>query len=284
LDDEDLQNLISGLINFGLGVAATMSGQPWLMGVAAPLKVLTKRAVQMWTGGSNQPTRAFAVSGKQSLVAYRPPWGVEADLIPLWQGQTVLTQEITGQFTTSGAGGRRLRFGDPVGLVITSASWQSQDNGLVVPAKFGEPFRIRIPWGDYNLSAYSLESNSQPRVDPVTAIGVGHVPPALTAQTRPIALQQRQTVMTRSLLTDLRREATSVKISKCPRCKTMLYVQLFTCPKCGYLLLGSLAKQQVPALGTVRCLKCGKFNFAVSANCYTCGASLSIAKILQGIN
>lgn len=236
LDDEDRQNLVRGFITVGVGVAATLTGQPWLMFAAAPLQVLTKRARRMWTGVNNRPTRAFAVGGQQSLVTYQPFSGVDVNVTPLLQRRTARTQEIAGQFITSDVGGQGLRQGDPVALVINSTSWRSQNNGVVVPAKFGEPFRVRVPRDDYSLSAYSLDSRRQPRVDPVTAIGVGHLLLGAALAT-PIVLRQRQAVMTRSLLADLRRQSMSVKTTNCPHCGIILYVRFFLCFNCGRLIL-----------------------------------------------
>jgi hypothetical protein len=224
----------------GVGVAATMSGMPWLMFAAAPLQILAKRAIHMWTGKSNRPTRAFGVGGQQSYVTYRPFSGVDVDLIPPTQ-RLAFPQEITGQFSSSNASGRRLRLGDPVALVLTNTSWKTQNNGLVVPAKFGESFRIRLPLGDYSLSAFSLDSSRQPKVDPITAIGVGHLPRGATALAKPLGLHERQPVMTRSLLADLRRQTTSVKTTTCPHCGKPLYNRFFTCPNCGKLLRHNLA-------------------------------------------
>lgn len=238
-NDEDLQNFISSTISVGFGIAATVTGVPWLMFGAAPLQILAKRALQMWTGKSNRPTRAFGVGGQQSFVTYQPFSGIDVNLIPSTR-RLVFPQEITGQFINSNAGARRLLLGDPVALVITNTSWGAQNNGLVVPAKFGESFRIRLPLGEYSLSAFSLDSSRQPRVDPITAMGVGHLPRGATALTTPLDLHERQTVMTRSLLTDLRRQTTSIKTTTCPHCGRPLYVRFITCPNCGKLLLDNL--------------------------------------------
>jgi hypothetical protein len=195
LDDEDRQLVISSLINETVRLIATNSGAPWLMLAAPPLQILSKRALQIWSGGQHRPTFAVAVNGREAPVDYRDLGGVELDATSLLQRRTTATQEISGELTTNRLNNQELRQGDPVALVVNNASWLSRRNGLLVPAKFGEPFRIRVPRGNYLLSAYSLDSTGAREVDPVTAIGVRSLSRWASLPT-PIFLQPRDTAMT----------------------------------------------------------------------------------------
>lgn len=235
LDEEDRQHLISSVISVGLGITATSVGLPWLMFAAAPLDLLAKRASQMWVGANNRPTYAFAVGGRQSEVKYQPDSGVKVNAVSLLGYDTDKTRKIAGQFDTSLFAGQGLRRGDPVALVINSTTWSSSNNGLVVPARFGEPFRIRLPKGDYSISAYSLDTVQQQLVDPVTAIGAKYLRRGVQMST-PMLLRERQSPMTPALLADLRRQQTSVRSARCPHCGNILYVSFLTCPRCGNLI------------------------------------------------
>jgi len=234
-NEEDAQYLVSNLISTGVAITASSLGLPWLMFASAPLQIMVKRAYQMWTGANNRPAYAFAVGGRQSPVKYQPDSGVKINAVSLLGYDTDKTRKIAGQFDTSSFAGAGLRRGDPVALVINSTAWQSSSNGLVVPARFGEPFRIRLPKGDYTISAYSLDTVQQQLVDPVTAIGAEHLRRG-AQMTTPMLLRERQSVLTPTLLADLRKEQTSVKSATCPRCGNLLYVSFLTCPRCGHFI------------------------------------------------
>ncbi|CCH34438.1 hypothetical protein ABZ816_37435 [Actinosynnema sp. NPDC047251] len=99
---------------------------------------------------SGRPVRAFDVSG----TPVRPDLG----------GNVVTVRpNLTASAQASG-----LRQGDPVGLVLTG---QQNHNGLIVPARLGEPVDIAVPRGTYALGAFAARRDQLfTRAHPFTAV------------------------------------------------------------------------------------------------------------------
>ena len=68
--------------------------------------------------------------------------------------------------------------------------------------------------------------------DPVAAIGAENLSRGAT-RAGPMLLEPRDEALTHALLTDLRRQSTSVKPSACPRRGKIIYVGFFACRNCG---------------------------------------------------
>jgi hypothetical protein len=64
--------------------------------------------------------------------------------------------------TTLDASARKLgiRKGDPVSLLVTGHSYVQAANGLVVPARIGEPVKIVVPPGQYSVTAFGSKQES----------------------------------------------------------------------------------------------------------------------------
>jgi hypothetical protein len=274
ISDEERQLVVGSWTNAVVNMAAVSSGAPWLIFASVPLQILARRFTDMWFGDGNRPARAFAVGGRNSRVWHRQSTGVYVDATPLFRRNSIMTQTIEGRFASSALSRQALRRGDPVALVVSDASWRTQNDGLVVPARFGEPFRVEVPRGRYKLSAYSLDPRGRPKVDPVTAIGVG----SLSRNMAPVILRPRGRQLTRSMLTDLKRQPVLPPRSRCPNCGQVLLLSLPSCLNCGRKLDRPRASRRPLPRQTAQpgpftawlCTKCGMTNF-VGATCFQCG-------------
>lgn len=110
-------------------------------------------------------------------------------------------------------------------LVLSDASWRSQNDGLVVPARFGDSFAMWVPRGKYNLSAYSLDPRGRPKVDPVSAIGVKSVTRSSRPGSASVVLRPRGVPFTRSTISESlnHRAAHPGSLHKCPYCSALQF-------------------------------------------------------------
>lgn len=237
LSDQEQALVVGGWVNSLVGILA--SSNPWLALAAPVLQIVVTRGMQMWRGDHRRPTQAFNSAGVGAAVWYRTSSGVAVNAVPLLGNTARTTEVITGTFAGTGAVRRRLRSGDPVAVVLNGTSWGSRSRGLVVPARFGEPFRIEVPRGEYGLSAYALAAGS-PRVDPVHAIGAMALPARSGLVHSSIVLQPRARQLTRSALTELNRDL----------------------PERDWSFLTNLTPWE--------CRHCGRPNLLSTTRCFTC--------------
>jgi hypothetical protein len=271
LSEEERHELVAGWVGVGVTLAAT-AFNPLFMLAAGPLQILARRVTDMWIGDGYRPARAFAVGGRQATVQYGSG-GVQLNATPLFRRSAIATQEIAGQFSAYGFRNQALRRGDPVALVLSDASWRSQNDGLVVPARFGDSFALWVPRGKYNLSAYSLDPRGRPKVDPVSAIGVKSVTRSSRPGSASVVLRPRGVPFTRSTISESlnHRAAHPGSLHKCPYCSALQFLELPSCWKCGRFIAGAPPSRigqrpqrssgpPLPAMDHWRCTFCGKMN------------------------
>jgi hypothetical protein len=236
VDEKDGQLIINGWLTTSMGILATSVGQPWLMLAAPALQVFIRRSFEMWMGDEHRPVRGFSTDERDMAVTYRPGRGVEVDGRPLFRRRTLRTQEIAGRLRTTGRGPHAPRRGDPVALVVNDSSWTTRNDGLVIPARLGDAFRIQVPRGTYNVSAYSVDKEWEPKVDPVTAIGARYLPPG--SSMGQLALQPRTWALTRRALAELRSAVPLEGGRPCRNCGKTLYLDVPFCFYCGHATRG----------------------------------------------